>query len=125
MKRYLLCQQYDYDVYSNTYLEFDTLEKLLNHEIEESNHLHMTDPINFVPFNEYKKNVKFISWDYANRHMNNKYDNFVYTFKKQLDIGINKNDNGDWEYIPILSCYDNGERLNIWAEIDYSQKILI
>lgn len=120
MKRYKLCH-----TYYNDNLYFDTLEKLLMYEIEESNFLFATEPIDFVPYNEYIKDVKFISWDYANENMNNKYDNFVYTFKKQIDIGADKNYNGDWEYIPIMSCYDNGERLNIWAEVDYSQKILI
>jgi len=104
---------------------FSTLNKIIEYERNDSDWLYNMEPVEFIPYDDYIKNAEFISWDYANKNIKTKYDNCIYKLKKICELGEGKNVNGDWEYIPIMSCFDNGVIVNIYAEIDYSHKIFI
>ena len=121
---YFLCQLVDNNIVRLA--RFTTLDKIIEYERNESDRLYNIDSRNFIPYDDYIKDAEFISWDYANKNIKTKYDNIMYKLKKVCEWGKDRNVNGDWEYIPIMSCFDyDGVIVNIYAEIDYSHKIFI
>jgi len=120
---YTLYQSYAGDIDEIKY--FSTLDKIIEYEKNDSDWLYNMHPQNFIPYDDYIKDAKFISWDYANKNIKTKYDCTMYKLKLVCEWGKGKNVNGDWEYIPIMSCFDDGCIVNIFAEIDYSRKIFI
>jgi len=104
---------------------FSTLDKIIEFERDDSDWLYRIYPQDFIPYDDYIKDAEFISWDYANQNIKTKYDSTVYKLKKVCEWGRDRNVNGDWEYIPIMSYVDDGLVANIFAEINYSRKIFI
>jgi hypothetical protein len=116
----------DCDDIIENYVQFSTLEKIIEYEEYESNWLSNTYPESYIPYDDYIKDAEFISWDYANKTVKTKYDSIMYKLKLVREWGKGRNVNGDWEYIPIMSSLDDGgDVVNIWVEIDYSRKIFI
>jgi len=120
---YTLYQNFDGDIDEIKY--FSTLDKIIEYEKNDSNWLYDMYPQKFIPYDGYIKDAKFISWEYANKNIKTKYDCTVYKLKKVCEWGKGRNVNGDWEYIPIMSCFEDYSIINVWVEIDYSRKIFI
>lgn len=105
--------------------EFNTLDDVIKYEINENNYLVQNYSNEYIPYDEYNKDVNFISWEHSNTIIKTPSDTTMYRFKKVCEWGKNRNVNGDWEYIPFLSCMDSGLMYHEWIEIDYSHKIFI
>ena len=124
---YILYQQGAYDSNPETLDKFKTIDDIMKWIEKESNDCYKIDPKYTIPYSEYKKDVEFVSWDFAYKTITKKTHSCVYKLKRFFE----KDDeyvNGEWEYIPLMGIYEPGHHgiLNRWIEIDYyCDKLLI
>ncbi len=118
MKTYLIYEQYyGADCDALCMEELNTIEDLIKFQSEFINESPKTQK-------RFNTNFDFISWDYANNNTKER-KWYAYKIKKQIALKTGENYNGDWEYIPLISYNIEDDIINIWAEVNWSQKIFI
>lgn len=69
---YILYQQGAYDSYPETLDKFKTIDDIMKWIEKESNDCYKIDPKYTIPYSEYKKDVEFVSWDFAHKTITKK-----------------------------------------------------
>jgi hypothetical protein len=94
---------------------------------KEAEYCYKEYPTFCIPYIEYKKDVNFVSWEFAHKTITKKHHLCIYKLTRHYEKNYNEYINGEWEYIPLMSIYQQGSGiLNRWIEIDYySDKIFI